>query len=144
MKKLIALAAFAALAACGQKEAAAPSSAPAAGAQTAQAETPSTPEARGKRQFNECAACHPAAADKGHMVGPNLYGVIGRTAGTAEGFSYSRAMKDSGIIWTEETLDGYIENPQAYLPGNRMSFAGQRDAQKRADIIAYLKSISAN
>jgi cytochrome c len=93
----------------------------------------------GKSVFKACAACH--ATDHTSRVGPGLGGVIGRKAGTAPGFRYSRAMKKSGIVWDDETLDAYLAAPQKAIPGNRMPFAGLRDAQDRADVIAYLATL---
>ncbi len=101
------------------------------------------PEA-GKRVFRLCAACH-AVAEGQNRIGPSLYNVIGRTAGSIDGFRYSNAHKakgDEGLVWTKETLDPYLENPRAYIPGNRMAFAGLRNPQQRKDLIAYLYEIS--
>jgi cytochrome c len=95
--------------------------------------------AHGKAVFQACAACH--AADRTNHVGPGLAGIIGRKAGTAPGFRYSRAMKKSGIVWSEKTLDAYLESPQKAVPGNRMPFAGLKDAEDRADVIAYLATL---
>jgi cytochrome c len=95
--------------------------------------------AHGKAVFQACAACH--AADRTSHVGPGLAGIIGRKAGTASGFRYSRAMKKSGIVWSEKTLDAYLESPQKAVPGNRMPFAGLKDAEDRADVIAYLATL---
>ena len=93
--------------------------------------------ANGARVFRQCAACH--SLDEGRrMVGPSLYGLWGRVSGTAEGFRYSGSMVDAAITWTPETLDTYIENPRGSVPGTSMAFAGIRDAQQRADLIAYL------
>jgi len=92
---------------------------------------------RGAKRFEECAACH--ALEKGQeSVGPTLYGVFGRKAGEAGDFRYSPALKRSGIIWNEQTVDTFIADPQAVVPGNRMPFAGITDAAARADLIAYL------
>ena len=76
------------------------------------------------------------------LIGPNLYGVVGRPAASIEGFVYSPAMQKSGIVWDEMTLDRYIEKPMDVVPGNRMSFVGEPDAGKRAAIIALLKANS--
>ena len=73
----------------------------------------------GKTVYNQCAACH--AIEEGvNRVGPSLYGVMGREAGSVEGFAYSDAMKNSGVTWDEETLSAFLEDPRAYIPGNRM------------------------
>ena len=93
--------------------------------------------ARGEKLFVECAACH--SLDRtGESVGPSLYGVIGRKAGEGGGFRYSPALKRSGIIWNEPSIDGFIADPQGVVPGNRMPYAGIADAAARADLIAYL------
>jgi len=93
--------------------------------------------ARGEKLFAECAACH--SLDRTvESVGPSLYGVIGRKAGEGGDFRYSPALKRSGIVWNEPAIDGFIADPQAVVPGNRMPFAGIPDAAARADLIAYL------
>jgi len=81
--------------------------------------------AKGKRVFRKCQACH--VPDKAqNRVGPHLVGIFGRKAGAVEGFKYSDAMAESGVVWTAETLAGYLANPREYMPGNRMAFAGLR------------------
>ena len=77
-------------------------------------------------------------------VGPILNGVVGRPAGSVEGFKYSDAMKSSGITWDEAALDEYLKNPKAKVPGNKMAYAGLKDDTKRADVIAYLSQIGAD
>lgn len=94
---------------------------------------------RGRSVFLRCKACHLLAAEAGHRAGPNLAGLFGREAGAAAGFAYSAALEDAEIVWSAETLDRFLAGPQAYLPGNRMSFAGLKDATERRDVIAYLK-----
>jgi cytochrome c len=95
--------------------------------------------AQGARLFGRaCGACHSRAPGE-HRTGPSLAGVVGRRAGTAEGFRrYSPALKASGIVWDAATLDPWIADPQVLIPGNRMAFRGLPDAQARADLIAYL------
>jgi cytochrome c len=93
---------------------------------------------RGQRLFEQCAACH-GLDDATDTDGPTLKGVIGRKAGSLEDFRYSAAMKRSEVTWTAATLDGYIANPQEYIKGNRMAFAGISDPAERADLIAYLE-----
>ena len=78
----------------------------------------------GRQVFARCLICHTAGQGEPTRVGPNLYGVFGRTAGTLEGFNYSQAMRDSGIVWTAETLDEYLTRPAAMVPGVRMIFPG--------------------
>ncbi len=95
---------------------------------------------KGKRVFTQCMSCH-AVAEGQNRAGPSLYGIVGRPAGSVERFRYSRANADSGIVWTEDSLFAYLENPQAYVPGTTMAFRGLRKPQDRADVIAYLKSV---
>ena len=98
--------------------------------------------AAGAKVFKKCKACHVVDAEK-HKTGPHLVDIIGRVAGSADGYKrYSNAMKLSGIVWNEETLDGYLEKPKAYVKGTRMLFAGLRKKEDRANVIAYLKSYS--
>ena len=94
---------------------------------------------RGKTAFATCAVCHSVAANR-NGIGPSLFGVVGRTAGTVPGYSYSAAMKTAGT-WTAARLDAYVTNPKATVPGNKMPFNGVADPQKRADIVAYLVSL---
>jgi len=95
---------------------------------------------RGKRVFARCMACHTVQEGQ-NRVGPSLYGIVGREAGSVEGFNYSDANANSGITWTEEVMFEYLEAPQEYIPGTRMIFPGLPSAQDRADVIAYLKSV---
>lgn len=98
--------------------------------------------AAGEKVFKKCQVCH-VLEPGGRKIGPSLYGIFGRTAGTLEGFRYSPAMSNSGIVWDEETLSAYLENPRQYIKGNRMAFAGLRKEEDRADVIAYLKEATA-
>ena len=92
----------------------------------------------GKKVFNKCKACHALEAGK-HKIGPSLHGIIGRTAGTVEGFTkFSDVMKDSGLVWDTETLTGYLENPKAYMKGTRMAFRGLRKAGEVENVLAYI------
>lgn len=97
--------------------------------------------AKGKVDFQRCAICHRAEKDGGNGLGPNLFGVIGRKAGSVENFAYSSAMKNSGITWTPDKLAAYIEHPASVVPGNRMAFAGIGNAEQRADVVAYLATL---
>ncbi|RIV85976.1 c-type cytochrome [Aurantiacibacter zhengii] len=95
--------------------------------------------AHGGEVFQQCAACH--VLEPGvNRVGPSLAGVVGREAGTVEGYNYTPANANSGITWTPEKLFQYLENPQRVVPGTKMAFAGLSDGQDRADVIAYLES----
>ena len=93
---------------------------------------------RGEARFQECAACHKLQAGA-NEVGPSLHGIFSRKAGELPDFRYSPAMKRSGISWTPETLDKYLADPQAFIPANRMPYAGLSNASDRADLIAYLQ-----
>lgn len=93
---------------------------------------------RGEARFKECAACHKLDAGA-NEVGPSLHGIFSRKAGELADFRYSPAMKRSGVLWTAETLDKYIADPQAFIPANRMPYAGMSNANDRADLIAYLQ-----
>jgi cytochrome c len=93
---------------------------------------------RGEARFQECAACHKLDAGT-NEVGPSLHGVFSRKAGELADFRYSPAMKRSGVAWTPETIDKYIADPQAFIPANRMPYAGISNAGDRADLIAYLQ-----
>lgn len=94
--------------------------------------------AEGEKVFIQCKTCHVKEAGQ-NRVGPSLAGIVGRAAGTVEGFNYSPANKNSGITWTPEKLFQYLEKPARVVPGTKMVFAGIPDAQKRADLIAYLQ-----
>ncbi|WP_231862623.1 c-type cytochrome [Sphingorhabdus sp. M41] len=97
--------------------------------------------ASGKAAFMQCRTCH--VVDPGmNRVGPSLANIIGREAGSVAGFRYSEASANSDIIWTEEKLFQFLEKPQRVIPKTKMIFAGMPDAQKRADVIAYLKNPS--
>jgi len=89
--------------------------------------------------FASCAACHgPAAAAN---PGPDLRGVMGRPAGRVPGYRYSRAMRNARIVWNAATLDAFLTNPQAVVPGTTMPYAGEPDAARRAEIIAALAAL---
>ncbi len=97
---------------------------------------------RGAQAARACMACHSFAPGH-HMTGPSLAGVWGRKAGTAEGFvRYSEALKGSGIVWDSKSLDAWLKNPSALVPGNEMAFVGIADAAMRADLLAYLQAAS--
>lgn len=93
--------------------------------------------AAGAAVFKRCAMCHSVDPGKKIAMGPNLSGVVGRKAGTAE-FNYSPAMKASDIVWTPDTLDAFLQKPAATIKGSRMAFAGLPRAEDRANVIAYL------
>ena len=97
--------------------------------------------ARGEAKFQDCAACH-KLTEGSNDVGPSLHAIFGRSAGELTSFRYSPAIKRSGITWSPETLDKFITEPQAMVPGNRMPYAGMANAGDRADLIAYLQRMS--
>jgi cytochrome c len=95
--------------------------------------------ARGKKVFEECAACH--SLEKGaNGVGPSLHGVFERKAGELADFRFSPAMKKSALPWSARTLDLFLADPQQEIRGNRMPYSGIGDANDRADLIEYLKT----
>jgi cytochrome c len=94
----------------------------------------------GERTFNQqCKACHTVEKGGTSTLGPNLFGVIGRKAGTAPGYEFSDAMKKSGITWDDASLGDYLEDPKAKVPDGKMNFAGLKRPPQLADVIAYLK-----
>lgn len=151
MRTLVMPALLLALAACGPSQPSSSSSAPAAApapeisSEEMQARITALPapynEASyegGRRVFAQCRSCHTINAGGGNRVGPNLHGVFGREVGTAEGFTYSQPVQDADFFWDADHLDHWLANPQTFLPGNRMAFAGVRDETQRRDVIAYL------
>lgn len=94
---------------------------------------------KGEAVFRQCQTCHVVTAGV-NKVGPSLHNIIGRPAGQVAGFRYSEANKGSGITWTEQEIYTYLENPKARIPGTIMAFVGIKDSQKRADLVAYLKT----
>ena len=93
---------------------------------------------RGRLVFLQCQACHALAAGEGHKVGPNLAGMFGEPAASKEGFNYSPALKESGLIWTPKALEEWLIRPSGFVPGNIMAFAGIRDEKDRTDLLAYM------
>ncbi|MDX2275503.1 MAG: cytochrome c family protein [Hyphomonadaceae bacterium] len=99
--------------------------------------------AAGRRVFGQCRSCHTIEAGAPNRIGPNLHGVMGRQAGSLDGFNYSDPLKAAGFVWDAERLDQWLQAPQTFLPGNRMAFAGVRDETQRRDLIAYIEVMSA-
>jgi cytochrome c len=99
--------------------------------------------AAGERVFAQCRACHQVGETAKNLVGPHLNGLFGRKAGTVEGYSYSPANKESGIVWDDATFADYIKDPRAKIPGTKMIYAGLKDEQRIKDLTAYLKQFDA-
>lgn len=94
--------------------------------------------AAGQAVFNRCKICHTIEAGGRNAVGPNLHGIFGRKAGTVGNFAYSEAMKQSAIVWNDDTLAKYLRNPKQFVPGDKMAFPGLKDDKQIADLLAYL------
>lgn len=99
--------------------------------------------AAGEKAYAQCRSCHQVGENAKNTVGPILNGFIGQKAGTREGYSYSSAMKDSGLTWDEATFSSYIQNPRAKVPGTKMIYAGLKDEKRVADLLAFLKQFDA-
>jgi cytochrome c len=95
---------------------------------------------KGKKVFKKCKACHAIKAGK-KKVGPTMFGVVGRKAGTSEGYRFSKAMKASGVTWDEASLDKFLKKPKKFVPKTKMGFPGLKKDADRANIIAYLKTL---
>ena len=100
--------------------------------------------AHGEKVFKKCSACHQIASGGKNMIGPNLWGVIGRTAGSVSDYKYSKAMVAYGKEWTYEEMNSYLIKPQAYVKGTKMAFAGLRKEKDRASVILFMNSKSSN
>lgn len=158
MRIAIAITALLVLAACGKPPA------PAANAVSAEAPSPPPPALtdaqkkalladlpaayqgadldNGQAKFAICKTCHNVTKGGGSMTGPDLYGVFGRKAGTSPGFAYSDGLKALGITWDAQSIDKWITNPHAMVPGTKMTYIGMSNAKDRTDLIAYLKTVT--
>lgn len=95
----------------------------------------------GKKIFDgRCKMCHSVQSGV-NKIGPSLEGVMGRKAGAIQGFHYSPALKNSGVVWNDKTLNDWLTNPHKFIPGDRMPFPGLRNPSDREDIIAYLAEL---
>jgi len=94
---------------------------------------------KGAALYAQCAACHEIETDA-NTLGPTLRAVMGRKAGGLDGYNYSGPMKRADITWTAQTLDAFLADPQATVPGTKMPFAGMADAADRANLVAYIQS----
>ncbi|MBB4658451.1 c-type cytochrome [Parvularcula dongshanensis] len=134
--RILALCLLVVLSACGQGTEAPPQ-------RTTADRLAAPPDAAyGQRLAQICRTCHEVAQGTGHRVGPNLWGVVGAPAAHHADFAYSAAMKRSGLVWNEESLDAYLANPQGFVPGNRMAYPGMPNEADRRDVIAYLETLS--
>jgi cytochrome c len=97
--------------------------------------------AQGQKVFTKCQICHTLDAGK-NKIGPSLHGLIGRPSASVESFGYSDAMKNAHVTWDEPTLDKYLTDPKAMVPGTKMLFPGLPKAEDRANLIAYLKQVA--
>jgi cytochrome c2 len=103
--------------------------------------------AAGEKVFKRCAACHQVGPDAKNRVGPDLNGLIGRTAGTEEGFKYSKAMTEAGengLVWDEDALFSYLADPKAMVKGTKMAFVGLKSEDDRHAVIAYIEATGGN
>jgi cytochrome c len=98
----------------------------------------------GETVFKQCMACHDIGEDAKNKVGPELNGLDGRKSGTAAGYNYSDANKNSGITWSEATFKDYIKDPRAKIPGTKMFFPGVKDEKKANDLWAYVSQFKAD
>jgi len=92
----------------------------------------------GKKVFKKCVACHSLQEGK-NKIGPSLYNLLYRKAGSVEGYKYSKAMKNSGVVWDEESLDEFLTKPRKFIPKTKMSFRGIKNKSLRDDLISFLK-----
>jgi len=97
--------------------------------------------AKGEKIFKRCKACHTATKGGKNKTGPNLFGIVGRTAATREGYKYSKAMKASGLTWDAETLDKFLKKPKKFVKRTKMGFGGLKKEKQRKDLIAYLATL---
>ncbi|MEY3703551.1 MAG: hypothetical protein RLZZ561_1171 [Pseudomonadota bacterium] len=136
MKTFGALAGLLLLTACGSQ----PSSESSEESSAPETSAPVQTSSAGVRPdgFAQCAACHAVAKGAPHGLGPNLWGIAGTKAGELAGYQFSPALKASGIVWDEENLNKWLENPRALVPGNKMSFSGIRDEAKRKELVTWL------
>lgn len=95
--------------------------------------------AAGEKSFNKCRACHQVGESARNTIGPVLNGLIGRKTGTVDGYNYSDANKNSGIVWDDAVFAEYIRDPKAKIPGTKMMFAGVKSEQEIKDLTAFLK-----
>ena len=94
---------------------------------------------KGKKVFKKCVACHSLQEGK-NKIGPSLYNLLGRKAGSVDGYKYSKAMKNSDVVWDEESLDKFLTKPRKFIPKTKMSFRGIKKKSLRDDLISFFKN----
>ena len=104
----------------------------------------STSAAEGAKVFKKCAACHSIAEGGANKIGPALWGVLGRVAGSVPGYKYSKAMAGYGKNWSFEEMDGFLIKPKDWIKGTKMAFAGLKNAKDRAAVILYMNENTSN
>ncbi|MBE7635437.1 c-type cytochrome [Sneathiella sp. P13V-1] len=97
--------------------------------------------ASGEKIFKKCSSCHTAEEGGANKIGPNLYAILNKAKGSVAGFSYSGALIEKGGDWTYEDLDAFLKKPKDFIAGTKMSFAGVKKPEQRADLIAYLRTL---
>ncbi len=102
----------------------------------------STSSAEGAKVFKKCAACHSISEGGGNKIGPALWGVLGRPAGSVSGYKYSKAMAAHGKNWSFEEMNGFLIKPKDWIKGTKMAFAGLKNAKERAAVILYMNENS--
>jgi cytochrome c len=101
--------------------------------------------AAGQKVLRKCTACHTVDEGGANKIGPNLWNVVGRGIASSDGYKYSKSLQEkSGDAWSYENLDGFLGKPKEWAPGTKMSFAGLKKIQERADLIVYLRSLSSS
>ena len=97
---------------------------------------------KGEKTFRKCVACHSITKGARHKIGPNLFGIVGRPSGKALKYTYSKAIRSENLVWDESTLNDFIKNPKKLIEKTKMSFAGIRNDNQRANLIEYLKTLT--
>lgn len=127
-----------ALAGCGSSNQPAPAASGNASSPTGEA--PASLASGAPADFAVCSGCHAIVAGQ-NIIGPSLWGVVGRKAGAVPGYAYSAALQHSGIVWTPEKLDTWLAGPMTMVPGTKMSFGGYSDPKQRQAVITYLETL---